>query len=98
MNIWRVSDLRFLLALLLPALTLWSVLRNPAHAAVGAALVWGVIAIGEALVPALRRSPASAGPQPALAWILRAFVPLQVVLLLAAGAAAAHADLPTLLG
>ncbi|MCC2676048.1 MAG: Alkane monooxygenase (Alkane omega-hydroxylase) [Ramlibacter sp.] len=98
MSSWRPSDLRFLLGLLLPALTLWSVLRNPAHAAVGAALVWGFIAVTEALVPALRRSPAGAGPQPALAWILRGFVPLEILLLLAAGAAAGQGDLPTILG
>jgi alkane 1-monooxygenase len=98
MTTFRVTDLRFLLGLLLPALTLYSVLRDPAHAAVGAALVWAVIALGEAWVPALRRSPAPAGPQPALVWILRGFVPLEILLLAAAGAAAAQADLPTLLG
>jgi alkane 1-monooxygenase len=98
MSTWRLSDLRFSLGLLLPGLTLSSVLRDPAHAAVGAALVWGVIAVGEAVVPALRRSPGSVGPQPGLVWLLRAFVPLDIVLLLAGAAAAARADLPTILG
>ena len=98
MSTWRLSDLRFLLGLLLPGLTLSSVLRDPAHAAVGAAFIWGFIAVAEALVPALRRSPAGIGPQPWLAWILRGFVPLEIVLLVAAGVAAAHADLPTILG
>lgn len=98
MTALRVSDLRFLLGLLLPGLTLYSVLRDPAHAALGAALIWAVIALGDALVPALRRSPASVGPQPALVWILRGFVPLEILLLVAAGAAAAHAGLPTILG
>ena len=93
-----MSDLRFLLGLLLPALTLSSVLRDPAHAAVGAAAVWAFIAVGEVLVPALRRSPPGVGAQPALAWILRGFVPLEIALLLAGGFAAAHADLPTILG
>jgi alkane 1-monooxygenase len=98
MTSWRLSDLRFLLGLLLPALTLSSVLRDPAHAAVGAALVWGVIAVGEALVPAWRRSPPGTQPQPALSWILRMFVPLEILLIVAGGAAAAHASLPTVLG
>jgi alkane 1-monooxygenase len=98
MSTWRLSDLRFFLGLLLPALTLSSVLRDPEHAAVGTALIWAVIALGEAFVPALRRSPPSAGPQPALVWILRGFVPVEILLLAAGGAAAAHSDLPTILG
>jgi alkane 1-monooxygenase len=98
MSTWRLSDLRFILGLLLPALTMSSVLGDPEHAAVGAALVWGVIALCEALVPALRRSPLSVGPQPWLVWILRGFVPLEILLLVAGGFAAADADLPTILG
>lgn len=98
MTTWRLSDLRFFLGLLLPALTLNSVLRDPEHAALGVVLIWGAIALGEALVPWLRRSPAGTGPQPALSWILRGFVPLEILLLVAGGAAAAHADLPTILG
>lgn len=94
----RATDLRFLLGLLLPTLTLSAVLHEPQRAAAGAFLVWLFIAVSEALLPALRSSPAPAGPKPALPWILRCYVPLQLVLIAAGMAAAAQGDWPLVFG
>lgn len=94
----RIADLRFLLALLLPLVTLFSAARHPERAAFGAFLVWAAIAGGEALVPVLRRSPAPAGPSPWLPWILRLFVPLELLLLAVGFRSAAGVDWATVAG
>jgi alkane 1-monooxygenase len=75
------SDLRFALGLLLPAAALYNVTQRPGAAAAGALAIWALIAVLEATVPALKRSPPPAGPKPALAWLLRLYVPLQLVLI-----------------
>lgn len=99
MPLARASDLRFLLGVLLPAFTLSAVVFHPQRAALGAFLVWLAIAAGEALVPALGRSPLPAAQPPAwLAWIPRLFVPLELALLAAGLAAAARSDWPTVIG
>lgn len=97
MPLARASDLRFLLGLLLPAFTLWSVAFHPQWAALGAFLVWLAIATGEALVPALARSPLARGPN-WLAWIPRLLVPLELLLIAAGLHAAARSDWPTVIG
>ena len=94
----RPSDLRFVFGLLLPASTLHAVLVHPERAALGALVVWWGIAVLETLWPALSRSPAASGPGTPLPWLLRAFVPLQLVLIAAGLAAAARAEWPTVLG
>jgi alkane 1-monooxygenase len=94
----RAGDLRFLLGLLLPALTVHSVTARP-HAA-------GFIAIGvlvliaglEAGIPALARSPAPTADGGALRWLLRLYVPLELLLLGAGAAAAVQGSWPTVVG
>ncbi|MBL0391327.1 alkane 1-monooxygenase [Ramlibacter monticola] len=94
----RAGDLRFLLGLLLPALTVHSVTALP-HAA-------GFIAIGvlvliaglEAGIPALARSPAPNADGGALRWLLRLYVPLELLLLWAGAAAAVQGSWPTVVG
>ena len=90
---FRLSDARFLLILLLPAGTLLNLLRDPATVFWGALATSLVIAVVDALWPGAQRSPAPpAGPQPALGLLLRLYVPLQLVLLLAGLRAAADSD------
>jgi alkane 1-monooxygenase len=85
---WRLSDARFLLVLMLPAGTLLNVLEKP-ETAFWAAVATSLIVAGvDALWPGAQRSPAPAGPQPQLRWLLRLYVPLQLMLLLAGLAAA----------
>jgi alkane 1-monooxygenase len=97
MTLRRLVDLRFLLGVLLPALTLWTVTVRPGHAALGAAIVWVAIVLLE-LLPPLQRSPAPPAQAGWLPWILRAFVPLELAMLVAGLHAAAHADILTVLG
>ncbi len=94
----RPSDLRFLFGLLLPASTLHAVLTAPQRAAFGALAIWWGVAAIAALWPALARSPGPAGPGSPLPWLLRAFVPLQLLLIAAGLAAAAQVDWPTAFG
>ena len=90
---FRLSDARYLLILLLPAGTLLNLLRDPATVFWGALATSLVIAVVDALWPGAQRSPAPpAGPQPALGLLLRLYVPLQLVLLLAGLRAAADSD------
>lgn len=84
----RSPHLRFALGLLLPVGVLYNVTQQPQVSGIGALIVWAVIAVLEAAVPSLSRSPQPRGPKPALSWLLRAFVPLQL-LILAAGLAVA---------
>ena len=93
----RPIDLRFVLGLLLPAATLFSVAERPAHAALGAFLVWAVIAAAEVL-PGLRRSPAPPAHAGWLPWVLRGFVAVELAMLAAGLQAVAHADWTTVVG
>ncbi|GAB3656041.1 alkane 1-monooxygenase [Ramlibacter alkalitolerans] len=97
-NTLRASDLRFLLALLLPALTLHSVSHRPQTAGLVAFGVLFLIAALEALLPALARSPAPHADGGTLRWVLRLFVPLELALLSAGATAAVNASWPTLVG
>lgn len=94
----RASDLRFLLGLLLPVLTLEAVALRPHTAAVGALAIWWSIALAEALWPALRRSPAPLEATSPLPWLLRAFVLVEVLLIAAGMRAALAADWPVVFG
>ncbi|HSH89859.1 MAG TPA: alkane 1-monooxygenase [Ramlibacter sp.] len=91
----RFSDMRFLLALLLPGLTLLNVSTRPEHAAVGAFIIWAAVAAIDAWLPGADRSPAAARSHPLLSWILRLYVPLQFLILAAGLVAARNNDWPT---
>ena len=98
MTLPRLSDLRFLLGVLFPALTVMSVSLHPERAALGAFGIWALIAISEALVPAFWHSPPSTRDGAWLAWIPRLFVPLELLLIAVGFAAVAHAEWATVLG
>ena len=95
---FRPSDLRFLAALVLPALMLVNILVNPAFAAWGAFLTWAAVALADAFWPGAQHSPAGGGPSPFLAWVLRRYAPLQLVMLAAGAVVAARSDWPTVWG
>ncbi len=85
----RWSDTRFLLAWLLPLLTLVSAWVQPAHAAWGTLAVWLVVVFADVLIPG-RRSPLPvAEPHSSMRWLLRLYVPLQIAMLVT-GAWVAH--------
>jgi alkane 1-monooxygenase len=94
----RLSDLRFLLAVLVPSLTLNAVVRQPQMAALGTAVIWLTIAVLEATSPALAHSPPPSMPGSPLPWIVRLYVPLQLALLAAGLVAAWRASWPTVFG
>ena len=93
----RLTDTRFLLAWLLPGLTLVGISEDPSHAAFNAFVIWAVVALVDAFLPGADRSPEPAPAHPALAWILRLYVPLQLLILGAGLLAAAHSGWPTVL-
>lgn len=88
---FQTSDLRFALGIVLPAGALYNVTQQPGVAAAGAFAIWASIAMLEATVPALKRSPPANGARPALSWLLRLYVPLQLALIVAGGVAAQDA-------
>ena len=80
----RVSDLRFLVAWLLPALTLYSVLAAPVYCAAWTLAIWWGVALLDALVPGWQQSPGPVSSEARLAyfrWVLRLYVVLQLTLL-----------------
>ena len=93
----RLTDTRFLLAWLLPGLTLVGIAEHPSHAAFNAFVIWAMVALIDAFLPGADRSPAAAPAHPLLAWILRLYVPLQLTILAAGLMAAAHSSWPTVL-
>ena len=98
MSTLRLADARFLLGLLLPALTLNAVLRQPAVAPFATLAVWWGIAALEAAWPGLLARSPRAQPSPLLPWLLRAHVPLQLVAIAAGLYVAAGASWPVVLG
>lgn len=94
----RPSDVRFLLGVLLPLLTFHAVLVRPQRAGVTAFLVLVVIAGLEWAWPRLARSPEPVAAGDSARWILRVFVPLELLMLAAGLSAAAQASWPTVIG
>lgn len=94
----RPSDLRFLLGVLLPMLTLHAVWTNPRHAGFTAFAVLVAIAGLELAWPRLAHSPEAVAPGGAWRWVLRLFVPLELLMIGMGLAASAHASWPTVLG
>lgn len=87
----RPSDLRFLLAWLLPGSMGVNILADPRMAPVGAFAAWAVVALVDAFWPGAQRSPPPAAAA-GLSWVLRLFVPLQAAILAAGLLAAAQGD------
>ena len=85
----RLSDARFFLALLLPLLTLYSIGVNPAYCVVGTLAIWWGVAAIDTWLPAARHSPPPEArlkesgtlPSAYFSWLLRLYVPLQMVLI-----------------
>lgn len=98
MSLLRPSDLRFLLGVAFPLLTLVSVSSHPERAALNAFAIWAAIALLEAVLPPLWRSPAPDPRATWLAWIPRAFVPLELLLFVVGFQAVAEADWLTVIG
>ena len=94
----RLSDLRFLLVLLLPGLTLLGVLTDPEHSAVRTAAVFLLVVALDALVPGAKTSPPPVGRSAYFVLLLRAYVPLQLALQGVAGWVAWHSSWPDALG
>ncbi len=95
----RFSDLRFLLALILPFLTVLSLLTAPQNAFVSTLIVWWSIALLDVVLP--KNSPAPVSSDAALGyfrWILRLYVLLQISLLVIGAYAVVQADWLTVLG
>ncbi|MFM7330663.1 MAG: alkane 1-monooxygenase [Brachymonas sp.] len=95
----RFSDLRFLLSLILPALTVFSLLHAPHNAFIGTLIVWWLIAFLDIVLPKNSPAPvASEAGQAYFQWILRLYVILQLGLIVVGAMAAAQADWLTVLG
>jgi alkane 1-monooxygenase len=95
----RFSDLRFLLAVILPMLTVLSVLAAPQNAFIGTIIVWFSIALLDMLLP--KNSPDPIQGEPSQAYflgLLRFYVVLQIVMIAAGAYAAAKSDWLTVLG
>ncbi len=94
----RLADSRFLLALLLPVLSLLNTMSGAVTMGVAALVIWAAVAGVDALVPGACRSPAAALDGRVLMWLPRLYVPLQL-LLIAAGLYASQAlSWPAVLG
>jgi alkane 1-monooxygenase len=95
----RFSDLRFLLALFLPALTVFSLLHAPQNAFLGTVIVWWLIALLDIVLPKRSPDPVASGVAHAyFQWILRLYVLLQLGLIVVGAYAAAQSDWLTVLG
>ena len=97
----RLSDSRYLLIVLLPALAVWGLLTAPQNSALRTLCVWALIAGVDAFWPGAQRSPQlppHAQPHPALQWLLRLYVPLQWALICIGAWAAAQGSWALVLG
>ena len=97
----RLSDLRFLVAWLLPALTICSVSFLPAQAALWTLAIWWGIALTDVFMPGGKHSPSAVPPQTRMTYfsaVLRLYVLLQLVLIVVGAHAAMQADWPVVLG
>ena len=97
----RTSDLRFLVAWLLPALSIYSVTFLPTQAALWTLAIWWSVALVDVLVPGGKRSPAAVSPDTRMTYfsaVIRLYVLLQLALIAAGAYAALRADWATVLG
>jgi alkane 1-monooxygenase len=100
----RLSDLRFLLAWLLPLHAMAWVWLAPATAALGTLALWWTVVLLDVALPGGRTSPSPVEAQANLGgfrWLLRLYVPLQLLLIVFGARAvvqAAPGDWLTVLG
>ncbi len=97
----RISDLRFLVAWLLPALTIYSVIFLPTQAALWTLAIWWGIALVDVVMPGGKRSPDAVAPNTRMTYfsaVLRMYVLLQLALIAAGAYAATQSDWATVLG
>ena len=97
----RLSDLRFLVAWLLPALSIYSVTFLPTQAALWTLAIWWGIALIDVFMPGGKHSPAALLQQTRMTFfsaVLRIYVLLQLVLIAVGAYAAIPADWLTVLG
>jgi alkane 1-monooxygenase len=95
----RISDTRFLLALIMPLLAMLGLWITPHYAFVNTLIVWWSMALLELILP--KTSPAPVASDASLfyfRWVLRLYVLLQMVLLAVGAYAAAQAQWLTVLG
>ncbi len=87
----RLSDLRFLLAWFLPVYSIAWLVWAPRYAVLGTLALWASVALLDVLLPGGKTSPPRVAEQAnhaGFSWLLRLYVPLQL-LLIAVGAQAA---------
>jgi alkane 1-monooxygenase len=80
----RLSDLRFLLALSLPALSIYGMLTMPHLTAMFTGMIWLLIILLDSFLPGGKSSPAALKPTDNLSyfsWVLRLYVLLQLALI-----------------
>ena len=97
----RISDLRFLVAWLLPALSIYSVTFLPTQAALWTLAIWWGIALIDVFMPGGKTSPAAVSSTARMTYfsaVLRLYVLLQSALIAAGAYAAMRADWATVLG
>ncbi len=95
----RTSDLRFLMALILPSLTVVGLVFAPQNAFVFTLIVWWSIALLEVALPKTSPAPLAEDASPGyFQGILRLYVLLQLGLIVVGAVAAARSDWLTVLG
>ena len=100
-EVMRFSDLRFLVAWLLPALTIYSVTFLPTQAALWTLAIWWGIALADVFMPGGKHSPDAVGVDTRMTYfsaVLRIYVLLQLALIAVGLQAVRQADWLTLLG
>lgn len=95
----RISDLRFLLALILPALSAVGLVVAPQNAFVSTLIVWLSFAFLEMVLPKSSPEPVTdANGRGYFQWVLRLYVVLQIGLIMLGAYAAAHSEWLIVLG
>ncbi len=95
----RISDLRFLLALILPLLSALGLIVAPQNAFVSTLLVWGSFALLETLLPKNSPMPVAEDDSKGyFQWVLRLYVVLQMGLIAVGAYAAANSEWLIVLG
>jgi alkane 1-monooxygenase len=95
----RISDLRFLLALLMPTFAGLGLIVAPQNAFISTLIVWWGMALLELIMPKTSPPPvASDASQSYFQWILRSYVVFQIGLIMLGAWAASNADWLMVLG